>query len=271
MPDPSGCSPLGQLGKLPRELRDQVYRWHITNVTRRYSCRHWKWLSSFHWDRRRWTATQCDCPFSILNSSSVIRRETLCALRTWGHFCFDEVSIFSEKKRDIPYVDFISNVRFRYNFVDYGYGRDSDFLAYTPAGRLSLFTGNDTLRSTCDIDLYNSGPDMARLVDSPLGKTISQLMGFKTVRLWFDDDVFSGRFDAVGSSAERTFADLTAKVASAFETTLGPSIMSGISDTGSMRDATFHPQTFLVSKNSEIVSGPLENVKEPALRTSMSE
>ena len=266
MPDPLESSPLGRLGKLPRELRDQVYRWYLANGEGQFVYRHWERLPSgarreLDNSRRRWAAIQCKCPFSILESSSVLRQEALCALRTWIHFCFDDESPFFENKRDdIPYFDFISNVGFSYVIADeFDYGdywhtskEDSDLLACTPAGRLSLFTGNDTLRNICEIVLYNSGPNMTRLVDSPLGKTISQLTGFKTVRLWFNDEIVYSGPEVVGDSAKKRFADLTTKLASVFETTLGPSIMGEISTVG-LRDATFHPQTFLASKSSENV------------------
>ena len=149
-------TPLGVLGTLPRELRDEIYR-HFCH-------------QDYHFDGesvlpcRKWTATEDSSTWNsirnIVTVSTAIRRELLTILYANAVFNFDvpigKVSK-TRTRNDIPFVDYIKNVRWiiylwvmsdtsciKYNIpYDHLNQRISEFTS-----GISLFTGPDISRKS---------------------------------------------------------------------------------------------------------------------------
>ncbi|KAM0804165.1 hypothetical protein BDR22DRAFT_921707 [Usnea florida] len=270
LPTSKAPTPLGRLGILPRELRDEIYR-HLCN-------------QDYHFDGvvlpcREWTPTGHSSTWpsirNMVTVSTAIRRELLAIFHANAVFEFDVPIGRVSKTRtrnDIPFVDHIKNVRWiiylwvmsdtscnKYNIP---YEHLNQRISELTSG-ISLFTGPDISRKSCVIELQFCTPRAIQILQSPFFNGIKLLTGFKTVEIkllaekkdWCPKDAltYGGESESFRDRAAG-FKMFQNAVLTALEPSLGPSIVTGWN--GQTRfnltwELTFHPSDYVQSKKSE--------------------
>ena len=226
---PVSPTPTGNLGVLPREIRDQIYG-HL--MSRLRSCYPYlcvevmiqtdpcgKIQANFDGSR-----------YPILRTSACICREVMAVLYSEKVFTLRQLYTLGRKDEFIDkiFVDLIMNVEV------------SRYQTKLPESLMfiSLFAGTKVLRKTFFMCM-DYVPEVT--LESPLADTIKQLIGFKTVTL----HVIPGR-------GLRTIDDFNASVQAtrqAFEPALGPSTKYSSSSEPDSGDhdigVTFRPRDYL--------------------------
>ena len=190
-------SALGDLSHFPREIRDGIYR-HVF-PTYRASYRHRSStskptvleLTDVQLDKCNWTVWK----LSILRLSRNIRSEAMPIFYSKGIFRFhiglrEEFSNEVPQLPDVEFINFMSNVeiiydaRIRYDWSE----RASRIYGAASAGPLELFQGAKVSRNSIVIMLNwceMAASYAADMTNSPLFRSLRQMIGFKNVTLRF--------------------------------------------------------------------------------------
>ena len=294
-------SPLGILSKLPRELRDQIFRLSLEDEYF-YEPDEYR---SLRGDKAIWKGGN----LSLLRPSSLIRHEVLHALSVRSTFVFvinlEDIFVdgFECKRYAIPFIQSISNLCCNFDLNVYTWGStrswdevsEEDIESATP-GPLVHFTGNEILRNTCKLLFWfnrlNHTCELPAwpllLFQSEFGGVIAQLTGFTTVilnlglRLCKEDRMEEEASNRAASEGHRPpFAALTTRISTLLELSLGPSTSSDIHEINDTpgyytlsRQITFQPQAFLSTKdavkelsmepdNAEVTLSRVDNASSP--------
>ena len=176
-PDCSSPTPFGTLSILPRELRDEIYR-HLLN-------RQWPYYfnDSHYGDIRKWMG---DGLF-MLSVCKAIREEFLTVLCSERFFELHHYSLSDKiQHSDIPFLYMISNVIIGLDVYPMSDNTNKFEPSITKPEPISFFNGTSVMRNVCLIELYRCMPgSLLSLLKSPLMHAMSELTGFKTVRLTF--------------------------------------------------------------------------------------
>ncbi|KAL6722355.1 hypothetical protein ACLMJK_001462 [Lecanora helva] len=210
----SANSPLGTLTKLPREVRDQIYYFSLTNEHRYTICK-FSWCYTLA--RPQWSGSRI---FSaLLQASSSIRREALQVLATYVLFDFGDVSDCRRLRQcDIPLLQYIQNIRFSIpmrNMERLG-NVASDPLSVCP---LAFFTGDNPLRGYCKITINMQTVEaLSKVLDSHFGTAVFESLGFRIVELEF----VIYKFDYSGKEdCESALTDINSVLNDALEPYIG--------------------------------------------------
>lgn len=251
IPKSTSLGPLGTLSILPCELRDLIYG-YVCNQEYSYWFNDRSSDSEFQYpgrsDCRKWEIETEN--LSMLQESKPIREEFLSVLCSEVVFKIG----YSDKlqRNDVPFVNDISNIQL---FLDLYPEIENGGLSTMKAEPVSFFTGTTVIRNTCVIELSWCTPKILLLLKSPLMSAMSQLMGFKTVRLIFSTDADDWLKHNTPQGVRETFRNLETcpgfdtvvfRISSALEPTLG-SFTTGENLDGTQY-VTFHPQSSPLKK-----------------------
>lgn len=190
-------NPFGDLYYFPREIRDEIYRnifpdWRVayeTSIIEPTGMRQTN-LVRFRNGRCDWT------PFnlSILRLSKAIKSEATPIFYSKGYFRFHYFlgEYFPEEAPQLPDLRFMNCIRnveiiCDVEEVDYNNSESvSDIYGSAPAGPLGLLQGANIPRNSIVVvvSLCSFGARYgAKLTESPLIKSLKEMIGFKTVTL----------------------------------------------------------------------------------------
>ena len=253
-PDCSSPTPFGTLSILPRELRDEIYR-HLLN-------RQWPYYfsdDSPDEDIQKWMGNG----LSMLSTCKTIREEFLTVLCSERFFLLNHYSLSNKiQHSDIPFLYMISNVIIGLDVYPMSDHTDKFEPSITKPEPISFFNGTSVMRNVCLIELYGCMPrSLLSLLKSPLMHAMSELTGFKTVRLtfttykaiWLEYD--DGLSEEARQHVRETFYsletcpgfdDFVLRTSNALEPTLGYFAVTRVSwiDRSGMwgQRVTFHPR-----------------------------
>lgn len=178
-------TPLGTLSIFAREARDEIYRhvckqeyWYLEEGT---------WLS-YRQSNSFWKGQRLH-KLPILQVCKTICEEFLPVLCSEGEFEINQSSFsYKTQRSDVPFVNEISNIKIVLSLtqgaIHYTDGSPNSWGSlWSSAGPVSFFTGTSVMRNTCVVKLSECTPLTLLLLKSSLMLAISQLTGFKTVRL----------------------------------------------------------------------------------------
>lgn len=185
MAETADIAPLGTLSILPRELRNQIYS-HVCSPSYYYTT----WYDKSRMtDRQIWYGESEDS-LSLL-VSKMMHAEYRSVLYSDGLFEIDRFAFSNKIQRNyMPFVNDICNVSILLD-LDHPYERrispsyEGQRISSIRAEPVSYFTSGSRMRRKCRLELRNYSQNALLLLQSPLIRAISRLIGFKTVQLVF--------------------------------------------------------------------------------------
>lgn len=230
---PACPTPTGDLGVLPREIRDQIYGYVVSRARRCIPPYTYTPFPIRTVARGNFQFQWYGSDYQILRASACICREVMEVL--YSEEVFDIPSHLSDpyrdRCRDTLSVDCIMNVEVNGNWLD---SDESLRLMY-------LFVGTKVLRKTFGMFMTRHQRAHSAILQSPVVEIVKQLIGFKTVSLkvheifadWFNADL--AIFDAPVHAMKQ-----------ALEPALGPSTDRSLKEDRPDIEVTFHPRDYLL-------------------------
>ena len=214
---------LGTLSILPRELRDEIYRYLIR--------------TKYYIDNRPFQPRDEGGAIKVmLNMSKSIRQEILAVIAAEASFELLDASPGEMERwtrEDILFIDQIQKIEYnKHTFMLRGQDwRDRSLLA---AGPISPFVGQDVRRTSCVIKLGPLTPEAVSILESPFFKAIADLRGFKNVVLclwaypwdWCPEYVMKYLGGASYTDNASSFKKFVDRLSSTLEPSLGPGVIS---------------------------------------------